>query len=331
MSSNNNNNNANNVINNNLSNSNKSSYKKSFEVQEYVDNFVNGNQQMTKWATTNPWANCDGDLIKYIPLKGSPKKTLRDHEGSVVYKQSPNYPARFQNAFESFESDTVEHSDKYERVRREMEKDENLKIVRITDPLGGEVHHSFHQLPLTATRSSHQLNAPRNAGGIQARAGQQQMSKSMMDIRFIDDGVDVTNSIKRAKAAVLDEGLLLGEKLLHPKRYNNRVGCSKQDTMREIMEPSCVECRKLTPFHKQMGVSFEGDDMDDKTTASLTSAQPQKGPIPQPGVLKQFLIDLKKVPDEFSCKRNDTINDGCIHQQKQKYTDKEQSQICNIL
>lgn len=152
----------------------------------------------------------------------------------------------------------------------------------------------------------------------------------MMDIRFIDDGVDVTHSIKRAKAAVLDEGLLLGEKLMHqPKRYNNKVGCSKQETMREIMEMPCVECRsrKSTPFHKQMGVSFEGDDLDDKTTASLNSAQPK---YPAPGVMKQFLIDLKKVPQEFSCNsRDDTIKDGCIHKKQQR--EYEESQICTIL
>lgn len=318
-------------INNNsnmLTNSNKSSYKKSFEVQEYVDNFLNSNQQMTQWTKTNPWANCDGDLIKYIPLKGSPKKTVRDDGGDVIYKQSPNYPARFQSTFESFDStDTalsvVQRSDKYERVRREMAKDENLQIVRITDPLGGEVHHSFQHIPLTASRSTHQLNAGNRTGNVPDR------SKSMMDVRFIDNGMDVTQSIKRAKEAVLDEGHVLGERLLHPKRYNNKVGCSKQDTMREIMEMPCVECRsrKSTPFHKQMGVSFEGDDLDDKTTASLNSA-PQK--LPPPSAMKQFLIDLKKVPEEFSCKkRDDTIKDGCIHKAQQRQY--EESQICTIL
>lgn len=164
-----------------------------------------------------------------------------------------------------------------------------------------------------------------------------QQSKSMMDIRFIDNGMDVTQSIKRAKAAELvDESLLLGEKLLHPMRYNNRVGCTKQDTMKEIMEmpATCIECRsrKSTPFHKQMGVSFEGDDyFDDKTTASLNSAP--KAREPPPGVMKQFLMDLKKVPEEFSCKRDDTVNDtGCMHHPKQMPKQKyEESQICRIL
>lgn len=180
-----------------------------------------------------------------------------------------------------------------------MEKDENLKIVRITDPMGGQVHHSFHQLPLTSSSSNH--NTLDKNGNPQ--------SKSMMDIRFIDNGIDVTSSIKRSKA-FLDENMILGEKLLHPKRYN-RVGCSKEDTMKEIMETPCIECRrKSTPFHKQIGVSFEGDDdLDDKTTASLNSGikVPKE---PPPGPIKQFFIDLKRVPEEFSCKRDDTIEGG---------------------
>lgn len=156
--------NNNNVVSSGINN--KSSYKKSFEVQEYVDNILNsGQQQMTKWIRTDPWANCDGDLIKYIPLKGSPKKTVKDGGGEVIYKQSPNYTARFQSTFESFDSDTmstVGHSGKYERVRKEMEKDESLKIVRITDPLGGEVRHTFQQIPLTTSRSTHHLNGVGN-------------------------------------------------------------------------------------------------------------------------------------------------------------------------
>lgn len=305
---NNNNNNLNKSINSNTSNVNLSttnpkSYTKSFEVQEYVDNFLNGNQQMSNWTggdnpsgeikRTSPYEGVDGDLIKYIPLKGSPRKTVLND--GVLYRRSPVFPARFQNAFESFESDTnsVVQNEKFERVRREIEKDENLKIVRITDPIGGEIHHSFHHLPVS------QANPTPNRGPGNAQ------SKSMMDIRFIDNGVDVTQSIKRTKA-VLDEGMLLGEKLLHPKRYNNKVGCSKEDTMKEIMEQPCVECRKATPFHKQMGVSFEGDDLDDKTTASLSSAPK----LPPPGIMKQFLIDLKRVPDEFSCKTDDTIDGG---------------------
>lgn len=331
--------NKNNNNNRNTHPSNKSAYKKSFEVQEYVDNFLSGNQQMNKWTKTNPWADCDGELIKYIPLKGSPKKTIHDEEGGVLYKQSPNYPARFQNTFESFESDTtvlagLASSDKYERVRREMEKDENLKIIRITDPLGGEVRHSFQQFPLTTSRSTHQLNEQQ---GRRSEDRERQQSKSMMDIRFIDNGVDVTNTVKRAKAVVdeLDEGRLLGEKLLHPKRYSsNKVGCIKQDTMKEIMEMPCVECRsrKSTPFHKQMGVSFEGDDLDDKTTASLNSASQHMmpPPPPPPGLMKQFLIDLKKVPEEFSCKKSDTVEEMCIHQRRQK-NQYEESQICRIL
>ncbi|XP_059615497.1 uncharacterized protein LOC132261024 [Phlebotomus argentipes] len=187
------------------------------------------------------------------------------------------------------------------QVEQELAKDENIKVVKIIDPIEGEIYQCI-----------------RNNGETVENFIKGQ-------IRFIDNGVDKTTAEQQRKGSLVDS--LLGERL--EDRSLRKMSDEKDKTM-EYLKGMVETIQRKTPIP-------EKDAEDEETTASLTSKpddeEIQKLDEKPPGFMKQVLQDLKNAKKEFSCKNVDRIEEEMTDAQKAGKTHRgnQKSEFCSIL
>ncbi|XP_055685981.1 uncharacterized protein LOC129791704 isoform X2 [Lutzomyia longipalpis] len=206
------------------------------------------------------------------------------------------------------------------KVEQELARDENMKVVKILDPIEGEIYQCI-----------------RNNG--EAVENFIASEKHKASIRFYDNGIDKTRAEHQRKGSIVDT--VLGERL--EDRSLRKMADVKDETMeylKGMVDGLKSETRRKTPIpEKEETPSKEAEDEDEQTTASLnskTDGDDPKSPDEKPqGFMKQVLRDLRNAKKEFSCKNADAIEEASKDSEEIREITKSKgntkSEFCSIL
>ncbi|GAB0090473.1 hypothetical protein DMENIID0001_052080 [Sergentomyia squamirostris] len=205
-------------------------------------------------------------------------------------------------------------------IETELTKDENFKVVKIIDPIEGEIYQCIRN----------------NGESVETFIGSEKRF-----IRFIDNGIDMTAVEQKRKGSLVDTAL--GERL--DDRSLRKQSGMKEETMeylKDVVDSLRIEARRKTPIpEKDESPCKDGDDYenDEKTTASLTSKtddeEIQKLSVDEKpsGFVKQVIRDLKNAKKEFSCRNVDAIQEDVkdIGENGKPSRSNQKSEYCSIL